>query len=312
MKQDGLTLVELLIVVVVLGIIGSFGTIYTVEIINNQEKSEVYADALALEEVSRLYCYSENCDVGDELGENEIGSYINNLNDGYTYLVTVHEGLSFSVVYYKEGEYSYPFSEEGHEIDDLIPSFSSKDFVNKFQTSNGGENPVEDNQEEEIPVGEPYVLLHGPSTVYIEVGTNGWDDPAIAYGSNGVVENNMWFDDYTSSYFGTMGTFLRSYKCWSSYDNKACIINERYIVVVDTTPPVITINSGDTFYVELNGWGYSDHGAWVQDNSRETLSITTTGVDAIDHTTAGTYYVTYTATDSSGNVGTAVRTVIVE
>ena len=77
----------------------------------------------------------------------------------------------------------------------------------------------------------------------------------------------------------------------------------RYVNVVDQTNPVITLNLGiDTITLD-NTW--TDAGATVTDNSGEVLTLTVTGT--VDTTTAGTYEITYSATDSSGNITSIVR-----
>ncbi|MCL9972056.1 MAG: DUF5011 domain-containing protein, partial [Candidatus Pacebacteria bacterium] len=84
----------------------------------------------------------------------------------------------------------------------------------------------------------------------------------------------------------------------------------------DTEAPVITIVGNNPAEVTV-GTTYADLGATVTDNVDQNLGITTlvNGVEMttviIDTGTAGEHTVTYTATDLSGNVGTATRTVIV-
>ena len=67
---------------------------------------------------------------------------------------------------------------------------------------------------------------------------------------------------------------------------------------VDTTPPVITIVGDNPATVEL-GSSYTDAGA--------TVTVITSG--SVNTSTLGSYTITYTATDGSGNTSTASRTV---
>jgi len=55
---------------------------------------------------------------------------------------------------------------------------------------------------------------------------------------------------------------------------------------------------------------YTEAGATATDNSGEAISVVTDN-SAVDTSAAGTYTVTYSATDSSGNQGTATRSVVV-
>ena len=71
----------------------------------------------------------------------------------------------------------------------------------------------------------------------------------------------------------------------------------------DTTPPVITLNGSATVTVE-RGTTYSDAGATA--NGGETV---TTDLGSLNTDVAGTYTITYSATDNSGNTGYANRTV---
>ena len=75
---------------------------------------------------------------------------------------------------------------------------------------------------------------------------------------------------------------------------------------MDTTAPVITITGDESVTIEL-GATYTDEGATATDVSGD---ITVTSTSTVDTSVVGSYTVTYTAADSSGNEATAVaRTV---
>jgi len=74
----------------------------------------------------------------------------------------------------------------------------------------------------------------------------------------------------------------------------------------DTIPPVITISGSASVTVEL-GDVYTDAGATASDANDGVVSVTTTS--NVDTSAVGTYTVTYTATDISGNTATRTRTV---
>jgi hypothetical protein len=102
----------------------------------------------------------------------------------------------------------------------------------------------------------------------------------------------------------TLGEYTVTYTM--TYDAKTYSI-VRYVNVIDETPPVITINPGvDTIFV---GDQWTDAGATVEDNSLETLDIVVGG--EVDINQAGTYEITYTATDSSDNTSSVTRFVVV-
>jgi len=71
----------------------------------------------------------------------------------------------------------------------------------------------------------------------------------------------------------------------------------------DTTPPVITVLGANPVTIEL-GDTYVDAGA--EADGGETV---TTDLGGLDTNVAGTYTITYSATDAAGNTGTATRTV---
>ena len=77
---------------------------------------------------------------------------------------------------------------------------------------------------------------------------------------------------------------------------------------VDRTAPVITLN-GPATVTHQQGLDYVDEGATARDAVDGSVAVTTSGAVGAD---VGTYTLTYTATDSSGNTATATRTVIVE
>lgn len=81
----------------------------------------------------------------------------------------------------------------------------------------------------------------------------------------------------------------------------------RYIVVQDKIKPELQLIAGiDTITI---GDTWIDKGIIVTDNSLEVITYTTSGT--VNSNLAGTYTITYTATDSSGNTSTVLRYVTV-
>jgi type IV pilus assembly protein PilA len=82
MNNKGVTLVELLIVIVVLGIISAFAIPAVGTIVENAEKSSVYNDALMVENAAKLYCQDNSSDTTCDSGTltfTEFGPYIDGL-----------------------------------------------------------------------------------------------------------------------------------------------------------------------------------------------------------------------------------------
>ena len=70
--------------------------------------------------------------------------------------------------------------------------------------------------------------------------------------------------------------------------------------------PSVTVTGNNPATVEL-GTSYTDAGATATDASGD-VTVVTSG-DTVDANTLGTYTITYTSTDASGNSGTGTRTV---
>ena len=70
---------------------------------------------------------------------------------------------------------------------------------------------------------------------------------------------------------------------------------------IDTTDPVITIIGDDPLTIQA-GSTYEDAGATCTDETDTAPTVTTDGT--VDTSSPGTYTVTYTCTDSSGNEST--------
>src|SRR5260370_7043083 len=82
----------------------------------------------------------------------------------------------------------------------------------------------------------------------------------------------------------------------------------RTVYVADTTPPVVALIGPSTLTNECHG-AFVDPGATASDVCAGTLSVVTNST--INSSTVGSYTITYTATDPSGNSATTTRTVYV-
>lgn len=76
----------------------------------------------------------------------------------------------------------------------------------------------------------------------------------------------------------------------------------------DKTAPVITLNGDANITVSLQGT-YTELGATANDEIDGAITPTLSGTVNVNHT--GSYTITYRATDATGNIGTATRTVTV-
>jgi len=136
-------------------------------------------------------------------------------------------------------------------------------------------------------------------------------------GQDTVEINSEWIDAGAVMYFDSdpvspvvsgsvNNSVLGLYKISYRYTHEEIeYIIERYVIVVDTIEPVITLTAGlDTIIL---GTEWVDAGVTILDNSLETLSYTVIG--SVDFNTVGRYVITYSVTDSSGNNSSIDRVV---
>jgi len=141
----------------------------------------------------------------------------------------------------------------------------------------------------------PVITILGDNPATVELGSTYTDAGATSDGgetvsSSGSVDPN------------TLGTYTITYSATDAAGNTSTAT--RTVNVIDTTAPDVVVNGVNPIDVEL-GSNYTDSGAVVTDLDTFTL---TTDSD-VDTSVVGTYSVVYTATDASGNVGTATRIV---
>ena len=142
----------------------------------------------------------------------------------------------------------------------------------------------------------PVITLIGENVVTVEVGSTYTESGATADGGETVTITG-------SVDINTVGTYTVTYKATDAAGNTGTATRTVKVVEkADTTAPVITVTGDNPVTVE-KGSTYTESGATA--DGGETVTIT----GSVDINTVGTYTVTYTATDASGNTGTATRTV---
>ena len=152
-----------------------------------------------------------------------------------------------------------------------------------------------------VDITPPVITLNGDNTFiqnedvsYTEAGATAQDDV------NGEVE--VVISGAIDS--TTPGTYALTYTATDAAGNTANKI--RTINIVDITAPVITLN-GDNSVTQNEDTVYTEAGATAQDNLDGTIDVVISG--ALDSTTPGIYVLTYTATDSTGNAASLIRTI---
>ena len=232
--------------------------------------------------------------------------------------------LGDSLVFIAAGE---PYVEAGavaeDDLDGLIPVVIS---ANSVDTNVPGEYRVSYNATDsagaraptifrvvrvgnplpEVDTTPPVVTLVGPATVTIDVGVFLLDPGASATddvdGALQVIEENN-VDSFTP------GVYTIVYTATDSAGNTGSATRTVTVLappVIDTVAPVITVIGGNPVDSELNNV-YVDLGATATDNIDNNVLVTSSGT--VDITEVGVYIISYSASDSAGNIGTATRTV---
>ena len=159
-----------------------------------------------------------------------------------------------------------------------------------------GAEPPEDSTPPTITLNGLSAVTITAGTTYMEQGATCTDDtdPAPTVTTSGTVDTS------------NPGTYTVTYTCTDSSGNGSTI--SRTVTVVDTTDPVIIINGSSELTITA-GTTYTEQGATCTDDTDPAPTVTTSGT--VDTSNPGTYTVTYTCTDSSGNGSTISRTVTV-
>ena len=82
-NNKGVTLVELLIVIVVMGIIAAFAIPAVGTIIDNTQKDAIVADAIAIDNASNLYCAQTTCGDTEALTWAQLAPYVSGIDGTY-------------------------------------------------------------------------------------------------------------------------------------------------------------------------------------------------------------------------------------
>ncbi|GGB22105.1 immunoglobulin-like domain-containing protein [Agarivorans gilvus] len=165
----------------------------------------------------------------------------------------------------------------------------------------GGGDDTSNNSGEDTTA--PSIALVGAQSINIEVGSNYTDAGANATDNVDTTVNVLSSGTVDTS---TLGSYTITYSATDAAGNTSTAT--RTIAVVDTTAPVITL-TGNANVSLLAGESYTDAGASATDAYEGSITVSTNG--SVDASTAGTYTLTYSAADTSGNSSELTRTVLV-
>ncbi len=126
----------------------------------------------------------------------------------------------------------------------------------------------------------------------------------------GATANDDTDGDVTVTVSGTVdsataGVYTLTYNATDAAGNEASA--ERVVTVSDTTAPTVTLNGSGSMTLEADA-AYTEEGATAVDSVDGTLDVVITGSVG---SAAGTYTLTYPATDAAGNSSQVQRMVTV-
>ena len=149
----------------------------------------------------------------------------------------------------------------------------------------------------------PVITLNGASRVELQQGDAFTDPGATANDDvDGVVAVTVTGEVGTEP-----GTYTLTYTASDGAGNQSQTSREVVVIAADSTPPVITL-SGSSEIEITEGDIFSDPGATATDDVDGAVAVSVSGEVG---SSVGTYTLTYTAVDSSGNTSQLTRTVIV-
>ena len=138
----------------------------------------------------------------------------------------------------------------------------------------------------------------------IELIGNSYACPNKEYNEEGYVATDNYDGDITDKVVVIKGEKEIIYTVKDSSDNKTSVT--RNIEYKDIEKPTIKLNGDETITINTNGT-FNDPGVEVNDNCDENLQVSTSGT--VNTSVAGTYQLTYTVSDASGNIESITRTV---
>jgi hypothetical protein len=149
----------------------------------------------------------------------------------------------------------------------------------------------------------PVVTLNGPASMTVECHASFTDPGATAADNCGGSPSVSVSGSVNAD---AVGSYTLTYTATDSSGNTGTAT--RTVNVIDTTAPVVTLNGANPVTVVV-GSPFVDPGASASDSCAGSLPVTVSG--SVNTGVVGTYTLTYSATDASGNTGTATRTVLV-
>ncbi len=192
------------------------------------------------------------------------------------------------------------------KVGTYLVSYTVSDAAGNEATKNRTVNVNPENYVDTIP---PLITLIGnnPDTGYADVT---YIDPGAT-----AIDNHDDNTEITAKIsvtgnviISTMGIYELKYNVTDSAGNAAVEVT-RSVLVVDTTPPVITLSGPNPINL-LVGFTYTEYGASATDNiDGDLTSDIDTNNDSVNTSVTGSYRVHYTVSDASDNTAREIRIV---
>jgi surface protein len=156
----------------------------------------------------------------------------------------------------------------------------------------------------------PIITLNGSSTIQLNIGDN-WTDPGASAMDDvdGDITSSITVNGTVDA--SAVGTYTLVYSVINTASNTAS--KTRIVIVsdlVDTTPPVITLNGSSTIQLTV-GDSWTDPGATATDETDGDITSSITVNGTVDTSTVGTYTLIYNVADAASNTASVTRTVVV-
>lgn len=166
------------------------------------------------------------------------------------------------------------------------------------------------NEEETVSATHTYIIEDntGP-TITLNGGTTGYYSPGYTYVETGFTAFDNYDGDLTAQVVRTETPTSITYSVTDSFGNKTSVV--RSLVCQDIVAPTITLNVGDKLIIAEDS-EFVDPGFTATDDVDGDISANVITTGSIDTTIYGKQYLTYTVTDSSGNIYQAQRVVVVQ
>jgi len=188
-----------------------------------------------------------------------------------------------------------PPSEETNTTEENTTIEQPQEETNTTEETNTSTPPVA-----VVDTTPPTITILGTNPITIEALSSYSDEGAT------VDEDNSTLNQSGEVNTSKVGVYTITYKAVDSSGNSAEA--NRTVNVVDTTKPTITLN-GNASLTLTKGSVYNELGAIAMDNLDGELNVTIDG--SVNTSANGTYILTYSAVDKSGNEANVTRSVSV-